>query len=98
MEGREKVVCGALSMGLVLLLIPLVFMQWGFLDLRERRKELVDRQEVNRAIAQENRALEVEIRRLKNDPAYLEYIARRDLGMVAEDEIVVKFHGKDTAE
>lgn len=98
MEGRVKVVCGVLALVLIALLIPLVFMQWGVLDLTERRKDLVDRQEVNRAVAQENRGLEVEIRRLKNDPAYLEYIARRELGMVAEDEIIVKFHGKDTAE
>ncbi len=98
MEGKEKVVCGGLALVLIGLLIPLVFMQWGFLDLKERRKELTDRQELNRTVAEENRRLEMEIRRLKNDPAYLEHIARRDLGMVAEDEIVVKFHGKDTAE
>lgn len=98
MEGKEKVVCGGLALVLIGLLVPLVFMQWGLLDLKERRKELADRQELNRTIAQENRRLEMEIRRLKNDPAYLEHIARRELGMVAEDEIVVKFHGKDTAE
>ncbi|BCS96130.1 hypothetical protein DSLASN_17620 [Desulfoluna limicola] len=98
MEGKEKVVCGGLALVLIGLLIPLVFMQWGFLDLQERRRELADRQALNLTVAQENSRLEMEIRRLKNDPAYLEHIARRELGMVAEDEIVVKFHGKDAAE
>lgn len=98
MGGREKIVCGGLALVLMALLVPLVFMQWGFLDLKERQQELADRQAVNRSIAQENRSLEKEIRRLNHDPAYLEHIARKELGMVAEDEIVVKFHGKDAAE
>ncbi|WP_300666801.1 septum formation initiator family protein [Desulfoluna sp.] len=98
MEGRVKIVCGGFALVLILLLVPLVFMRWGFLDLKERQKELVDRQAMNVTIAQENRQLGEEIRRLKNDPAYLEYIARKELGMVAKDEIVVKFHGKDVAQ
>ncbi|VFQ45257.1 FtsB family cell division protein [Desulfoluna butyratoxydans] len=98
MGGREKIVCGGLALVLIALLVPLVFMQWGFLDLNKRQKELADRRTENRSIAEENRNLEKEIRRLNHDPAYLEFIARKELGMVAEDEIVVKFHGKDTAE
>lgn len=98
MEAREKLVCAGLAAVLIALLIPLVFMRWGFFDLKARRNELAERQEVNQSIVRENRRLEGEIRRLKDDPAYLEHIARRDLGMVADDEIVVKFHGKDGIE
>lgn len=98
MQGKEKVVCAAFALGLIALLVPLVFMRWGLLDLRERRKELAELQTVSRTIVRENRELEVEIRRLKSDPVYLEYVARRELGMVADDEIVVKFHGKDGTE
>ena len=95
MVGKEKVTTVVVVAVLVALLIPLVFMQWGLLDLKKRRKELATRQEINRGIALENSSLEVEIRRLNSDPVYLETIARRELGMVAEDEIVVKFHGKE---
>ena len=95
MEAKEKIAMGVVVALLIALLIPLVFMEWGLLDLKQRRKELATRQEVNLEIALENRSLEVEIRRLNSDPVYLETIARRELGMVAEDEIVVKFHGKE---
>ena len=98
MEGREKIVWGVLALVLVVLLIPLVFMQGGILDLKERRKELVERQAVNRDVLLENHALEAEIRRLNTDPSYLESIARRELGMVAHDEIVVKFHDTERTE
>jgi cell division protein FtsB len=32
----------------------------------------------------------VEIDRLKNDPSYIESVARREFGMIGPDEIVVK--------
>ena len=92
MHGWEKIVWAVVVLVLIVLLIPLVFMQGGVLDLKARRRELVERQVVNRAVFLENRSLETEIRRLNTDPSYLEAIARRELGMVAHDEIVVKFH------
>ena len=39
----------------------------------------------------ENEKLRSEIERLKTDPAYLEKVAREELGMVREDEIVFQF-------
>jgi cell division protein FtsB len=44
----------------------------------------------NRQIIQENIGLGVEIDRLKNDPSYIESVARREFGMIGQDEIVVK--------
>ena len=38
----------------------------------------------------ENLNLGVEIDRLKNDPKYIESVARKDFGMIGQDEIVVK--------
>lgn len=38
-----------------------------------------------------NRQLEEEIRRLRDDPAYIERVARERLGMVRRDEVVYQF-------
>ena len=42
-------------------------------------------------VQEENRLLEREIRSLKNDPDYLERVARQELGMVREGEILYRF-------
>jgi cell division protein FtsB len=46
--------------------------------------------ETKERINQENISIRVEIDRLKNDPEYIENIARQELGMVAEGEIIIK--------
>jgi len=53
-----------------------------------RLKEETDR------LARENQALREEIRRLKSDPAYIEEVARKELGMIRENEILFDFGGK----
>ncbi|MBF0201629.1 MAG: septum formation initiator family protein [Desulfamplus sp.] len=45
----------------------------------------------NMAIQEENRKLERKIERLKSDLSYIEHIARHELGMMAEDELVFRF-------
>jgi len=39
----------------------------------------------------ENERLRAEIERLKTDPAYLEKVAREELGLVHQDELVFQF-------
>jgi cell division protein FtsB len=38
----------------------------------------------------ENRSIGVEIDRLKHDPEYIENIARQELGMIGENEVILK--------
>lgn len=45
----------------------------------------------NEAIDAENRKIERKIHRLKTDLGYIEYIARHELGMLAEGELVFRF-------
>lgn len=54
------------------------------------RERDLQRQQVE-ALQDENRALRQEIELLRNDPRYLEGVARRELGMVREDELVYQF-------
>ncbi|MFO8239400.1 MAG: septum formation initiator family protein [Dissulfuribacterales bacterium] len=46
-------------------------------------------------INKENAALEEQIKRLENDPEYQEYIVRRELGWVRDNEILYSFLNKE---
>ncbi|MBN1254288.1 MAG: septum formation initiator family protein [Deltaproteobacteria bacterium] len=54
---------------------------------RERDRIIAD---VNR-IQEDNKRLQEEIRRLREDSRYLESVARRDLGLIKENEILFIF-------
>ena len=78
----------------VLLLIGLFFFiivsEQGLADLRFLRKERDRLAEENQRTTRENISIGIEIDRLKNDPEYIENIARQELGMIGEDEIILK--------
>jgi cell division protein FtsB len=78
----------------VLLLIGLFFFiivsEQGLADLRFLRKERDRLVEENQRLTRENLSIGIEIDRLKNDPEYIENIARQELGMIGEDEIILK--------
>jgi len=71
-------------------LLLIVFGENGLTDrkrLKLRYREVVSE---NTAIAKESARLYRQIERLKNDPAYIESIARRELGMIGSNEVIVK--------
>ena len=78
----------------VLLLLALFFFiivsEHGLADLRFLKKERDRLVEENKKLTRENQAISVEIDRLKHDPFYIESIARQELGMIGEDEIILK--------
>ena len=60
------------------------------MDLNTLKKERNQLAEKNEQLSHQNLSLSVEIDRLKHDPKYIENIARQELGMVAEDELILK--------
>jgi cell division protein FtsB len=75
---------------LMALLFFIVFSERGLAELSQSKKER-DRIKVhNQQLTQENLTLGVEIDRLKNDPHYIESVARKEFGMIGQNEIVVK--------
>ncbi|MCF8110276.1 MAG: septum formation initiator family protein [Desulfobacteraceae bacterium] len=72
-------------------LLAIIFGGHGLLALRSMGQNLSTVQEKNARIEKKNIALYRTINRLKNDPEYIEHIARQELHMVARDEIVFKF-------
>ena len=90
MTSRQKIL---LSFALIVIFsIPLliIFGDNGIADLRllqTKRDRLIEK---NEALARENVQLYHQIERLKNDPDYIESIARRELGMIGKDEVILK--------
>ena len=88
---RKQGVLFSIAVCLILsLLFFIVFSERGLADLSLIRKERDRLQAQNLQITQENLTLGVEIDRLTNDPKYIESVARKDFGMIGQDEIVVK--------
>jgi len=63
----------------------------GILHLLRLQKELVRIKETNKNIEEENRKLREQVKRLQNEKQYIEEIARKELGMVKEGEILYQF-------
>lgn len=75
---------------LVALFIFIIVSEHGLADLRDLKSERDTLVEENKKLTRENQAISIEIDRLKHDPGYIESIARQELGMIGEDEIILK--------
>jgi cell division protein FtsB len=67
------------------------FGEKGIFHLLRLQKELVRIQEANKKTEEENQKLREEVKRLQQDKRYIEEIARKELGMVKEGEILYLF-------
>lgn len=74
----------------VLLFIWLSVGENGLIDLFTMRAEKKQAIAVLKDLNAKNRFLASEIRRLKTDPEYFESVARKELGLVGEDEIIYR--------
>lgn len=89
--------------GLVILLVGLIILIWYFtifgekgvikiIELRRERDRLLA--DISR-IEQDNERLAQEIKRLREDADYLESVARRDLGLIRENELLFIFEQQE---
>ena len=69
----------------------LVFEPAGLPRLRSLERELDGVRAENAELRREIDRLRVEVRELRDDPAAIERIARRELGMVRKNEVVFQF-------
>jgi cell division protein FtsB/cell division protein DivIC len=63
----------------------------GMLHLLRLQKDLGRIKETNLRMEEENRKLREEVRRLQHEKRYIEDIARKELGMIKEGEIIYQF-------
>jgi cell division protein FtsB len=90
MNTRHRVIISLGGLILVALLFFIVFSERGLADLNWLRKEKRVLLERNASVSATNEELSMEIDRLKNDPDYIEQIARRELGMIGREEMIIK--------
>ena len=78
----------------ILMLAALFFFiivsEHGLADLIFLKKERSKLVEENERLTRENLSIGIEINRLKHDPEYIENVARKELGMIGEDEVILK--------
>jgi len=77
------------------LFLCIIFGEKGAIDLYHLKSESDHLAGVNDALKKENQGLYRNVERLKNDPEYIEEVAREEFGMVARDEIIYQFKGKE---
>ncbi|MBN1380712.1 MAG: septum formation initiator family protein [Deltaproteobacteria bacterium] len=76
---------------LIVLVLSLIALgNRGILDNYMMGKRLQTLKQTNREIALKNNQLKAKIMLLRNDPSYIETIARNELGMVKEGDIVYR--------
>ena len=90
MNKKQGIFLSIAGLLLFSLLFFIAFGEYGYIDLTVLKTERDQLVEKNELLTKENISLSVEIDRLKNDPKYIENIARQELGMVAEDELILK--------
>jgi len=70
--------------------LMITFGNRGLWDSYVMQKRLQDLQKSNRNIVQENTSLKQEINLLESNLSYIEMIARNDLGMVKQGDVVFR--------
>jgi cell division protein FtsB len=75
---------------LIILIILTIFGQRGFIHMVRLKDDLVAIEKKNIQLHQENESLKKEVELLKNDLKYLEEIARKELGLIKDGELVYR--------
>ena len=90
---RRKIIVTVIVVAMLNLVLLIVFGDNGLVELhRLREKERLMAQQ-NETLASENVSLYRTIGRLKNDPVYIESVARNELGMIGKDDLIVILPG-----
>ncbi|MDD4956947.1 MAG: septum formation initiator family protein [Candidatus Omnitrophica bacterium] len=85
MEGK-KITLYAVIMAVVLYVVFLP----GFSELQRMREEEKEQEKRVQLLEEENERLKEKLARLRNDPVYLEKVARDKLGIVRKGEIIYR--------
>jgi cell division protein FtsB len=93
----KKNILLAAALVVVLLLMFILFGENGLSDLSRLKAERDGLLKKNAELIQQNLLLCREIERLKTDPEYVKSLARKELGMIGKDEVVIKVKKGGTA-
>jgi len=90
MDNKQKILISFCILTLFSMLLFILFSDKGLSDLfklKSERDRLVNQ---NVQLKKENDTLYRTIERLRNDPEYIESVARKELGMIKKDEVILK--------
>ncbi len=90
MSSKQKILLSLSILIIFSLLLFIVFGDNGLVDLNlldKKRNRLIEK---NAEISMNNLSLYREINRLEHDFGYIEDVVRRELGLIAEDEVIFK--------
>jgi cell division protein FtsB len=90
----KKIISLIFILILVTLLAMTVFGQRGLLHMTRLKAELRLFEESNQRLQKENLALKKQIDQLKNDRRHLEDLAREELGLARENELIYELKKK----
>ncbi|MFH1287764.1 MAG: septum formation initiator family protein [bacterium] len=81
----------------IFLLLSLIFIKGdkGYLHFRNLRNTYTQLKSQNKNIEEENKRLLIEIKNLKENPDYIERLAREELGLAKKDEIIFQITQKN---
>ena len=79
-----------------LMLLFIVIGENGISDLYRLKKQKENLSQKNDELKKENISFYREIERLKHDPSYVEDVARKELGVIGKDEVIIKVKPKQS--
>ena len=85
---RRRILNAILAFAAVVLMVDALVGDKGFLETIRARRQYRELAASLEALRHENSRLRDEVRRLNEDPATIEAIARRDLGLIRPGEVV----------
>ncbi|MCD6224318.1 MAG: septum formation initiator family protein [Deltaproteobacteria bacterium] len=91
MNGTKKIFVPVIICLLLALILAAIFGSNGLLELNLLKQERDTIIKNNNTIQNRNLALYRKIERLKYDKEYIESVARRELGLIGKDDIILKF-------
>ena len=91
MTKRQKMALTGIFCAMFILLLVVILGDKGWLELRRLQHAHQSLIKGNAVLTVENSKMYEKIDRLKDDPAYIEDIARRELGMIRSNELIFKF-------
>lgn len=94
MSSKQKILLSLSILVIFSLLLFIIFGDNGLVDLNLLEKERDGLIEKNAGITINNLSLYREIDRLEHDFGYIEDVVRRELGLIAEGEVIFKLKNK----
>ena len=89
MDSKQKVLVSICLLTLIAMLLFSLFSDKGLSDFFTLKRERDRLAHENIRLKAENDTLYRTIERLRNDPEYIESVARKELGMIKEDEVIL---------